>query len=179
MNSGNNSESVSTEYIREHAKIYLEKVKALSAKKLRREISPELSFNLNGTSALGLANWVENRIYINVDILRHNVRELQDTVIHEYCHLLDKHIYDEFGHGKTWKKLMSLLGGNPNAKVNDIDVTAVPKSAPAQIKYLYTCPCKTEYYISEKEHKNVQNKIRSYGCKKCKKEIFFVKRVLR
>lgn len=66
MNNEQHSGSVSTEYIREHAKIYLEKVKTLSAKKLRREISPEF------------------RIYINVDILRHNVSELQDTVIHEY-----------------------------------------------------------------------------------------------
>lgn len=155
------------------SKKYLDNVKSLSNKKLGKIIHPNLDFNLTGNNTLGLANWIENTIYINIELLRKNPYELKDTVIHEYCHLLDKHVYDEFGHGKTWRKLMLNLGGNPSSKAFVKKDEKLIKEKEKRTYYLYLCDCKIEFFLTPAKHKEFLQKKIIYSCKKCKSILHF------
>lgn len=159
---------------------YFESVKTLSQKKLGRVVNPKLSFDFNKKNKLGLANYVENTIYINIDILKYNPEQIKDTVIHEYCHILDKHVYNKFGHGKTWKKLMVNLGGNPAAKVDDINSDPIVKESDKKTYYAYICGCNDrEHYFTPTQHKKILKESLIYQCRICKKSIKYKRLVTR
>lgn len=172
------SKVLSVDEFKEKAVEYLNKVHQLSLKKLRHQVFPTVTFDLKGTGILGRANYAANTIELNTEILRHNPHEIEDTVIHEYCHLLDKKVFDGWGHSATWKKLMKELGGNPLAKTSDIDTSYVVKK-PEQLRkhYVYNCNC-MEHFFTEAMHNKIKRTGTYYNCKKCKSRLFFKKIVM-
>lgn len=171
-------EILSADEFKKHAIECLNKVHQLSLKKLRHQVFPTVTFELKGERVLGRANYLANTIELNLEMLRHNPHEIEDTIIHEYCHLLDKKVFDGWGHSATWKKLMKELGGNPFAKANDIDTSyAVKKPEQLRKHYVYNCGC-SEHYFTEKKHNQARKKGVYYNCLKCKTRLFFKKAVM-
>lgn len=149
---------------------YLNKVHNLSLKKLGHQVFPQMLFDLKCSKTMGKADRIKNTIHLNPEMLRKNPHELEDTVIHEYCHLLDYKIFKGWGHQKTWKKLMSELGGNPMAKAVNVSM------AEATTKYIYSCGC-SKYVFTLEKHDKAKNKELTYICKKCRNTLKFKKTV--
>lgn len=149
-------------------------IKELSEKSLAIygvKVSPTLDFSIKGMSCCGRANRRENKIYINMQIAIRNFEDFKDTIIHEYAHLLDNKVYQQFSHGPTWKSIMVNLGGNPKSKAKGLNMEGIEK-ARKTTSYDYECACRI-HTLSSVRHNKIKNKKMTYSCKNCKTNLVF------
>ena len=95
--------------------------------------------------------------------------ETKNTIIHEFCHILDGEINGKMdGHGYGWRYLMKLAGiDNPKAcgpRVDMVDISGMVKVA---------CSCGT--HSITKNRATRMKKGYNYRCIKCKCPISIVK----
>lgn len=134
------------------------------------KLMPTIDFSIKGRSCCGKASYRDNKIKLNAEIAQRNFEDFEDTLVHEYCHLLDYKLYKGWGHGATWKRLMIDLGGNPVSKAKGLDVEGIQRTRKVK-RYTYDCSCQT-YPLSASIH----NKIKTgtiYHCKRCHTQLKF------
>jgi predicted SprT family Zn-dependent metalloprotease len=97
------------------------------------------------------------------------------TIAHEVAHLADFQLYDGWGHGKSWRKVMTeFLGLDDNtlvvedeiAEIESMGVVIPPRRR--QKKHMYLCKCGQKWAISGRVHsKNHTNQVQGYVCARC------------
>ena len=104
------------------------------------------------------------------------------TSIHELAHIIDKIVYGNFGHRKTWKEIDIFLGDD-GVRCHDYKLplknkSIVKKSKRRQTYYVTKCHCddplvisQTRYNIMKREHIECicQNCFYGYGIKSFRK----------
>jgi SprT protein len=150
-------------------------VKELSAEAFRIygvKLVPTLDFSIRGRSTCGKATYMDNKIKINAQIACLNFSDFEDTMIHEFSHLLDYKVYKKWGHGPTWKSIMVALGGNPTYAAKGLNMEGI-SSARTVKKFLYKCRCK-HYELTSIRHNKISLGAK-YTCRLCNGTLFLVK----
>lgn len=129
---------------------------------------PTILVNPRMTRAAGRAFYIEHRIVLSANPQHHQPEFFENTVIHEYAHLL---AYQEAGgrrpsapHGKEWKDCMRRLGvATPKARFG-LEDTMVDRLAHRTV-----CGCGGRW-LTPPEHyqKTLQRKARGAVCRCCK-----------
>lgn len=107
---------------------------------------------------------------------------ISNTVPHEVAHLIDYDVYRRDAelaarqsmfrgrrqkrsvHGPTWKSIMRMLGCDPN-RCHTYDTTNVGRR---KTRHTYNCTCGHVWQLGPKYHNNIQTRVKSYRCTKCK-----------
>ena len=141
---------------------------------------PLVTFDLKGRTA-GTANYRDNIIQYNNDMLENEEGFIQGTVGHEVAHLIHKALIargmaKEYKkpHGNEWKRIMRLIGCSPERlhKYHGYQTKTVTRR-----KYRYYCPqCSKTFDVGIKRHTKQQYYLsiatnQGYFCPKCKKQI--------
>jgi SprT protein len=122
---------------------------------------PVVVFDLKGRTA-GQAILNRNKIRLNVELLHTHVdRMLNQTLPHEFAHIVAYKEHGDNGHGYYWKWTMIRLGLVPD-RTHDMPVTAARHTK----KYTYYCKCGPQQIGSTRHKRVLQGKSR-YGCKVC------------
>lgn len=87
---------------------------------------------------------------------------LDDTVGHEFAHIVAFQVFQDKGHGAGWKSVVNSLGVGTK-RCHSYQVAAKPSSS----KHVYTCGCK-EHVISP-QRKVWMDKGKVYLCLACNK----------
>ena len=142
----------------------LKELRVKTEKLFNVSVEPETAYDLKGQAA-GQANYRENRIRFNRDLLEKYTHEfVNQTVPHEFAHLV---AYRKFGrtikpHGLEWKSVMIALGVEPER-------THGFKVAPSRRlkRFVYRCECPdSAYELTSIRHNRIQRG-GVYLCKKC------------
>jgi predicted SprT family Zn-dependent metalloprotease len=98
----------------------------------------------------------------------------RNTIAHEVAHLADFQIYNQWGHGRTWKSIMQMLGQEGNRLVTKEELTEVNVvvTKRKQVRYVYNCSCNKEHHVSGIVHSRIQ-KGYTYKCRQCRTYIQF------
>ncbi len=75
-------------------------------------------------SCAGRAALRQNSLTLNRRLFKIHRDHLQQTVVHEVCHLLNYKINNLSGHGRSWQALMVRCGFKP-VSCHDMDVSAL------------------------------------------------------
>ena len=139
-------------------------------------IEPDISYNLRGAFA-GTASFSKNLIKLNRFLIVENLdRYIEDTIPHEFAHLVTKKLYPfSKPHGKEWKSVMKTLGYTPE-RCHNMDTS---NAVTIKKEYLYKCKC-SEMMFSRIRHKRAQSYLKNYNkeyysCRKCKGKLVFIK----
>jgi SprT protein len=122
----------------------------------------ELKLNKRLTSTAGRAFYHQNLLELSQKLLQENFTEfLNDTIPHEFCHLLSYKLYAEAGkgHGQQWKATMLAMGYEPKRCHN----YAVQKHAAKTAKF--TCGCMVHEITPQRKAWMTRGKV--YSCVKC------------
>lgn len=105
---------------------------------------------------------IDETIFLNLNFLHSEDAEdfIQETTIHNLAHVINKRIYNSFGHDTSWNHICKSMGG----KAEELKFSS-PKN---KKQYKVQCSC-SEKEVSKREH-SVRKEIKSY-CSKCNKEI--------
>lgn len=122
---------------------------------------PTISYNVRGAKA-GVAYLERNEVRFNPVLLQENRAEFIENVVpHELAHIL---VYQQFGkvqpHGREWKAMMEKVLGVPAETYHRFELDSVRET------FEYRCGCQT-HSLTIRRHKTVQEKGRSYICRKC------------
>jgi len=129
---------------------------------------PTLFFDVKGTKG-GYAKYSTWSIHINPILFTENVKEtLEVTIPHEVAHLGDKFHYNGWGHGRTWKSIMSRVMGLAPNRCHSMDVDNA--RAKRVKRFIYMCPCCAEELgLTIGKHEKVQKGIKIWhGVGRCK-----------
>ena len=127
---------------------------------------PTVTYDVRGKVA-GYANSIHNKVRFNYVLLMENGQTFIDrTVRHEMAHIICDKVYGHLvsrngrrqAHGKHWKSVMRVLGGDPSrCHSYDVSNTRVRRTT----KYVYVCAnCGTEVTMGKQRHM----KQTLYGC---------------
>jgi len=110
-------------------------------------------FYETGRSA-GMAHG-DMRIGYNLHIFAQDLeRFINDTIAHEIAHIVCMYTRTDRGHGKTWKRVCRMLGGNgQRCYASD---TIKPKMIRTRKTYEYIASCGTIVMLSDVIHGKVQ-----------------------
>jgi predicted SprT family Zn-dependent metalloprotease len=151
---------------------YLEKTKTHFPKFNTNKIY--LDTNLKGRS-LGkcIFNNIEETFVIKINLwyVKKYPEIFKNTCLHEIAHAVDKQLYNNLSHGRTWQMIMIELGASPKRvedKVNIPDTRVY--------KYVYKCNCQ-KHYLSIKKHNKMKKNPRLYYCCKCHGDLKFEKEI--
>ena len=76
---------------------------------------PEVRLNNRFSSTAGMAYYETNHIELSTKLLIEFPRDfVVDTIPHEIAHIADYHLHGNWGHGPTWKQIMTRMGVTPN-----------------------------------------------------------------
>ena len=64
----------------------------------------------------GYCDYRSRKIVLNTFILECSIDQICDTLLHEVAHAIAGELYDDYGHGRYWKKVARMLGCNDKAK---------------------------------------------------------------
>lgn len=116
-------------------------------------------------------------IKINMEIFKNNMNSYLDrTVRHELAHLIDTYLYGRTKpHGRNWKTVMHTLGDrNPTVchtyNMDNVEVRRLKN------RYIYACDC-MEHSITIIRHRRALDRIKTYVCRTCRKNITFTGRM--
>lgn len=126
----------------------------------------ELKLNKRLTSTAGRAFYVQNLIELSDKLLQDNFQGfLDDTLPHEFCHLLSYKLYAEAGkgHSQEWKATMLAMGYKPTR----CHSYAVQKRAAKTTQY--TCGCMIHEITPQRKAWMARGKV--YSCVHCGKVI--------
>lgn len=153
-------------YLRIQVQRKLKQTLALANNYFNKEfVMPEISYNVRGAKA-GVAYLMRNEVRFNPILLKENTDEfIKNVVPHELAHII---VYQHFGkvkpHGKEWQDLMEKVFGVPAETCHQFELNSVRQN------FEYKCACKT-HLLTIRRHNAIQQKGRSYICKKCKTEL--------
>lgn len=146
---------------------------------------PAIEWSNKMTRVWGLAStkaYNGKRIYhikLAAKIFLRDTNALRDTVAHELAHIADHVLYNGWGHGASWRAVMSMLGRNANRLV-----TAEEKAEVGVViekrqitKYEYACGC-SKFLLAGAKHKNANARAAATGhtglrCRKCHEYVKF------
>lgn len=118
---------------------------------------PRVVYEKRGRTA-GTANYTTNTIDLNLPMLeRHADEMINDTLPHEYAHLLSYRIHGTAtgrGHGPAWKSVMVALGQAPE-RCHSMDTEGL-EGVKNKNKYVYRCRCGKAITVGPVIHRNVQ-----------------------
>ena len=114
---------------------------------------PALSWDLKGTVG-GQAYLNQNKIRINMEALKkYTTRYIEQTIGHEFAHLVAYKSLLHRGHGRAWAKVMRSFDLFPD-RCHDYDLT------PARVvkkQYLYQCDkCGQEFPLTAIRHNKMK-----------------------
>jgi len=160
----------------------LSKIKAKTGKEVRVD-EVEWSGRMTrswGLAQLGMMNGRRvYRIKLASKVFTQDSKAFRDTVIHEVAHLADFQIYNNWGHGATWKGIMRMLGAQPNRIASSEEVQQVNKVPKRKmLKFVYKCPCSTHFF-SSRAHRSESARPGCYRCKHCKAGMKYTGQVTR
>lgn len=94
--------------------------------------------------------------------MRADTQERENTIIHEYCHLLDKFLYGSMDqHGPNWQNLMKKLGFEPT-RCHNVNIEGL------RTEYFRNCPCGARLRFGPTIYRKMKaGQIR--GCGRCRK----------
>lgn len=106
--------------------------------------------------------------------------ELRSTVAHEVAHLADFQVYNQWGHGRSWRYIMSsVLGYKADRCVTEQEKAALNVVIPKRLitKYEYACGC-TKYLVSGAQHNKATRHMSYYSnsglkCRRCHSYVNF------
>ena len=127
---------------------------------IRVQFQAEMNSRL--TSTAGRAFYQLNLLQFSTTLYQSNKAAfLQDTVPHEFCHLLAFQLYGEegCGHGTMWKKTMEALGYQPQ-RCHSYEV---PQRKAKTTEY--TCGCQVHHITPQRKAWMTRGKV--YSCVKC------------
>lgn len=101
---------------------------------------------------LGYCSFSPRKIVLNLDhVLLSGVAEIVDTILHECAHAVAAELFDEYGHGKYWKRVCRVFDCRSKAKAPTTDEYAakmiketkyqVVALIPETEEVLYVCSC--------------------------------------
>ena len=135
-------------------------------------------FNLTGNVA-GQGYFHQAKLRYNLQLAKENLNDfLENTIPHEIIHLYQKRIYPNCKtHGKEFKLIGQTLGYN-----TERCHSYKTESARKRTKYLYTCNCNIEYWLTKKRHEQTLTQVKIYNrslfsCRKCKGYLKFTGRI--
>lgn len=123
----------------------------------------DITFSMNGrlTSTAGRAYLAEGRVEFSKKLYAENVEAfLNDTVAHEFAHIVAYRVYGSTGHDVAWKKTMMMLGYEPT-RCHNYDV----KRNTTTKVYTYVCGCQ-EHHVTPQRQAWI-NKGKVYKCRNC------------
>ncbi len=128
-------------------------------------IMPQINFNVRGAKA-GVAYLQRNEIRFNPILLQENSDEfIKNVVPHELAHII---VYQQFGkvkpHGKEWQGVMEQVFGVPAETCHQFELSSVRET------FQYQCACQI-YLLTIRRHNAIQQKGRSYVCRKCRQTL--------
>lgn len=135
----------------------------------------QISFVLDKTytRSLGLITIVSMnhfRIKISGYTFQHDSPALRDTCLHEVAHAVDKINFDGWGHGKTWKSIMRLMGLSTKAKVSESETTKYGhelRKRKTHPRYSVHClGCGKDYMVTKRTLNTLSDRRCSCGSKK-------------
>ena len=115
---------------------------------------------------------ISGKIFGNIS----DTKKLDNTIIHEFCHVLAKHKYNTFGHDHYWKSLMRDFGEVPKASTNHEECAAstnfdYKEHRNIVTRYIYKCDCRN-FELSSKMHTSIQ-KGNGRRCSSCKTRLVY------
>ena len=129
---------------------------------------PEIDYSLTGATA-GQANVTRGKMWLNMPLLNDNPSHMNDTIIHELCHLF---AYKRWlalgstckytGHGPLWQDTMLQLGQNPE-RCHSLDTSNHKRK---MMYFRYSCCC-SEHWVSKTTHNKIQRG-QNRVCLQCK-----------
>ncbi|MDP8161706.1 SprT family zinc-dependent metalloprotease [Pasteurella skyensis] len=128
-------------------------------------ITPQVNYKVRGAKA-GVAYLERNEIRFNPILLQENSDEfIKNVVPHELAHII---VYQQFGkvkpHGKEWQGVMEQVFGIPAETCHQFELDSVRQT------FQYKCACQI-HLLTIKRHNAIQQKGRSYICRKCKHKL--------
>lgn len=129
---------------------------------------PTLLFDVKGTKG-GFAKHSTWSIHINPILFTENVTTTLEIIIpHEVAHLGDMFYFKSWGHGRTWKFVMSRVMGIAPDRCHNMDVENA--RAKAVKRFIYMCPsCAEELELTIGKHQKIQRGLKIWhGSGRCK-----------
>lgn len=122
----------------------------------------DVSWKMNGrlTSTAGRAYLTERRMEFSTKLYAENKEAfVEDTVGHEFAHIIAYDIFQDRGHGTGWKSVMNTLGIN-SQRCHSYKVESRTKKT-----YKYVCDCQTHEVTPQRKSWIDRGKI--YRCVHC------------
>ncbi|MDE1167166.1 MAG: SprT family zinc-dependent metalloprotease [Pseudomonas sp.] len=130
---------------------------------------PLVSLKLRGQKA-GVAHLHENLLRFNPQLYRENTEHfLKQTVAHEVAHLVAHQLFGDTiaPHGEEWQLIMRGVYELPPDRCHNYAV-----KRRSVTRYIYRCPCATEFPFSAQRHGMVRQG-RRYLCRRCRSTLVF------
>jgi predicted SprT family Zn-dependent metalloprotease len=118
---------------------------------------PSVDFRYVG-SAAGTANYTHWRVTLNAGQAIQTDAIERLTVPHEIAHLVDKYVYKKSGHGRYWKMICRMLGGDAKRCYNAGERGVTVIRGRSRTEYLYKMSCGRETWIGPVHHNRLQKK---------------------
>lgn len=118
---------------------------------------------MNGrlTSTAGRAYFESGKLEFSPSLYEQNQQDfLENTVPHEFAHLVAFRLYGDNGHGQGWKAVMRDMGLEPT-RCHDYEV---PKRT-SSVSYKFKCACMTHDFTPQRMAWVRKGKI--YKCRTC------------
>lgn len=113
---------------------------------------PSIGFFTNGKNA-GTAQNMPFRVEYNLTVFGSDLeRFLNDTVPHEIAHLVCFYMGLDKGHGKNWKRVCAMLGGNSKRCYQAVEGSIQFQGSRKVTEYFYIAPCGTSVWVSTQRH---------------------------
>jgi len=121
------------------------------------------------TSVLGNARRLQDgstEVHISGKAFRghQHKSEFRNTVAHEFAHIADFQLFGGWGHDKSWKNVMAVLGEAAYVRAPKSKLVEINKTG--RKTYTYTCGCRT-HKVSGQVNSRVKRGGK-YICQSCK-----------
>jgi len=130
---------------------------------------PIVSLKLRGQKA-GVAHLHENLLRFNPQLYQENSADfLKQTVAHEVAHLVAHQLFGDAiqPHGEEWQLIMRGVYELPPNRCHNYEIKRRRVT-----RYIYRCPCATEFPFSAQRHGMVRQG-RRYVCRQCRQALVY------
>jgi len=131
-----------------------------------KEDKPSIGFFSKSATA-GLAKAWQNRLEFNEVLAKENPTDFENTVIHEYAHLVTRKLFPRAkqSHGPEFKSVMRRMGGQPNT-YHSYNVDSVVKRK-TKTRYEVKCGC-SKHWVTKRVAEMTRLVKNPIFCKLCK-----------
>lgn len=124
----------------------------------------KLVLNNRMRTTIGRVYYKTGELHLNKRLLDDNPSEIVNTIVHELAHFVDFYKYGNHGHGKTWARIMKILGLKPT-RCHSLDVSKY-KREQKPVAYA-KCECRRNIKIKKRRYQKIV-KGTNYRCRRCK-----------